>query len=196
MDVRRSTDRSGLDALDFAETLEAAQHGQEWALASLWRAFNPSVVRFLRARDPGAAEDIASETWIRVARSLRAFHGEAAEFRAWLFTIARRAGIDWQRRRARRPATVALDAVAEVGDQDDPADRAVEGEELERLLAVVARLPIDQADVVLLRVVAGLDVAAVATILGKRPGTVRVVQHRALRRLAEMLDAEAAREEA
>jgi RNA polymerase sigma-70 factor, ECF subfamily len=190
MDVRRSTDESRLLPLDFAETLEAAQRGQESALAGLWRAFNPPLLRFLRARDPVAAEDIASETWIRAGRSLRGFEGNDAEFRAWLFTIARRAAIDWQRRRARRPATVALDAVAEVADHDDPADRATGAEELERLLAVVARLPGDQADVVLLRVVGGLDVAAVGEILGKRPGTVRVMQHRALRRLAEMLDAE------
>jgi RNA polymerase sigma-70 factor (ECF subfamily) len=51
-------------------------------------------------------------------------------------------------------------------------------------------LPRDQAEVVLLRVVAGLDVAQVATITGKRPGTVRVVAHRALRRLARRLDAD------
>jgi RNA polymerase sigma-70 factor (ECF subfamily) len=196
MDVRRPTDRSCLDALDFVGTLEAAQRGQESALAALWRAFNPRLLRFLGARDPVAAEDIASETWIRAGRSLRAFEGNEAEFRAWLFTIARRAAIDWQRRRARRPATVALDAVAEIAHHDDPADRAAGGDELEQLLALVARLPTDQADVVLLRVVAGLDVAVVAEILRKRPGTVRVMQHRALRRLAEMLDAETPPQEA
>jgi RNA polymerase sigma-70 factor, ECF subfamily len=196
MDVPRSTGDSRLDAHDFVETLEAAQRGQEWALAATWRAFNPPLLRFLRARDPVAAEDIASETWIRAARSLGAFEGTEVEFRAWLFTIARRAAIDWQRRRARRPTTVALDNVAEVEHHDDPADRAAGGAELERLLAFVARLPADQAEVVLLRVIAGLDVAAVGEILGKRPGTVRVMQHRALRRLAEMLDAETPPEEA
>jgi RNA polymerase sigma-70 factor (ECF subfamily) len=194
MDVRRRTDESHLDALDFAGTLEAAQRGQDSALAALWRAFNPRLLGFLRVRDPVAAEDLASETWIRASRSLRAFEGNEAEFRAWLFTIGRRAAIDWQRRRARRPATVTLDAVAEVAHHDDPAERATGAEELEHLLALVARLPTEQADVVLLRVVAGLDVAAVAGIVGKRSGTVRVMQHRALRRLAEMLDAEAAPE--
>jgi RNA polymerase sigma-70 factor (ECF subfamily) len=189
MDVRSSTDESRL-ALDFTDTLEAAQRGREWALAALWRAFNPRVVRFLHGRDPVAAEDIASETWIRASRSLRAFEGNEAEFRGWLFTIARRTSIDWQRRRARRPSTVTLEAVAEVADHDDPADRAAGAQELERLLGLVARLPRDQTDVVLLRIVAGLDVGAVAEVMGKRAGTVRVIQHRALRRLAEMLEAE------
>jgi RNA polymerase sigma-70 factor (ECF subfamily) len=51
-------------------------------------------------------------------------------------------------------------------------------------------LPADQAEVVLLRVVGGLDVAVVAQLTGRRPGTVRVIQHRALKRLAKELDRE------
>jgi RNA polymerase sigma-70 factor (ECF subfamily) len=55
----------------------------------------------------------------------------------------------------------------------------------EAAAALAASLPADQADVVLLRVVAGLDVDQVAEILGKKAGTVRVLQHKAVRRLAE-----------
>jgi RNA polymerase sigma-70 factor (ECF subfamily) len=49
-------------------------------------------------------------------------------------------------------------------------------------------LPSDQADVVLLRVVSGLGTDEVATIMGKPTGTIRVLQHRALRNLAKLLD--------
>jgi len=56
---------------------------------------------------------------------------------------------------------------------------------------VVATLPPDQAEAVALRVVAGLDVDRVAEIMRKRPGTVRVLTHRGLRRLAERLGADA-----
>lgn len=52
---------------------------------------------------------------------------------------------------------------------------------------IVALLPADQADVILLRVVAGLSVEAVASIVGKRPGTVRVLQSRGLKRLQKYL---------
>jgi RNA polymerase sigma-70 factor (ECF subfamily) len=51
----------------------------------------------------------------------------------------------------------------------------------------VATLPADQAEAIVLRVVAGLEVQRVAEIMGKRPGTVRVLTHRGLRRLAERL---------
>ena len=59
----------------------------------------------------------------------------------------------------------------------------------EQAVALIGSLPVDQAEVLLLRVVADLDVATVAAILGKRPGAVRVLAHRGLRRLAERLDA-------
>jgi RNA polymerase sigma-70 factor (ECF subfamily) len=57
----------------------------------------------------------------------------------------------------------------------------------EDALARIASLPPAQAEVVLLRILGDLSVRDVAAIMGQRPGTVRVLQHRALRRLAEQL---------
>ena len=56
--------------------------------------------------------------------------------------------------------------------------------------ARIATLPSDQAEVLLLRVIADLSVQEVATIVGKRPGAVRALQLRALRRLARELSGE------
>jgi RNA polymerase sigma-70 factor (ECF subfamily) len=55
-------------------------------------------------------------------------------------------------------------------------------------LAAVAQLPPLQGEVILLRVLAGLDTDAVARIVDRSPGAVRVAAHRGLRRLAEILD--------
>jgi RNA polymerase sigma-70 factor (ECF subfamily) len=173
---------------DFPATLHAAQAGEEWAVAALWRDLNYRVVRFLSARVGNVAEDIASETWLAVARKLPDFSGGEIEFRAWVFTIARRRVIDWQRLQLRRPAMVdAPVALDRHSAHDDPADTAIEGIDSEAALALIARLPADQADVILLRVLAGLDVARVANIIGKRPGNVRVLQHRGLQRLRDLL---------
>ena len=76
---------------------------------------------------------------------------------------------------------------------DDAIGGDVEDEALASLGAawairlITASLTHDQAEVVLLRVIGDLDVEQVASIMGKRPGTVRVLQHRGLRRLAETL---------
>jgi len=170
---------------DFSSTLVAAREGAEWAVAALWTSLHAPLLRFLRGLNRDAAEDVESETWIRIARGLRGFEGGESDFRAWVFTIARNRMIDWCRQAERQRATpVAADEMAAMPDATDAAAAAVEELELEAALAVVRTLPRDQAEVILLRVLAGLDVARVAAIVGKRPGAVRVLQHRGLRRLA------------
>ncbi len=181
----------------FPGILTAAQDGGEWAVAVLYRWLHPAVVGYLRARAGDDAEDLASETWIAVARGLSNFSGDETAFRSWVFTIAHRRLIDHHRVSARRPRTRSLHPVEgeahegslELPADDDPAGEviaAVAGDEAVR--RIVKLLPPDQAEIVLLRVVAGLPVDEVAAITGRRAGTVRVLQHRALRRLAERLD--------
>jgi RNA polymerase sigma-70 factor (ECF subfamily) len=69
----------------------------------------------------------------------------------------------------------------------DAADLALEQIDTRSALSLVARLPAHQAEVVLLRVVAGLDNETVARLLGRSPGAVRVAAHRGLRRMAGIL---------
>jgi RNA polymerase sigma-70 factor, ECF subfamily len=154
----------------FQGILAAAQEGGEWAVAILYRWLHPAMVSYLRARAGDEAEDLASETWIAVARGLTRFSGDEAAFRSWVFTIAHRRVIDHHRATARRPRTKTLHATE--GDQRDGP----------------LVLPPDQAEIILLRVLAGLPTEDVAAITGRRPGTVRVLQHRALRRLADRLE--------
>jgi RNA polymerase sigma-70 factor (ECF subfamily) len=169
----------------FETTLAAAQAGAEWALAELYRDLHPRVLRYLRAQEPSEAEDLASEVWLDVARGLGRFEGEEQAFRAWAFTIARRRLVDLRRQRARRPAVpTSVERLIEGGGMGDVEEEAMTGLTTGAAIARIATLPPDQAEVVLLRVLAGLTVREVAGIMGKRPGTVRVLQHRALKRLA------------
>lgn len=173
---------------NFGDVLSAAKTGAEWALAALYRDLQPSLVRYLRAQAPVEAEDLASEVWLDAAAALGRFEGDEAAFRRWLFTIAHRRLIDFRRREVRRRAAQApLEVWAPPDDVGDPEAEAVAASERDAALALIAGLPADQAEVVLLRVITGLDVADVAAILGKKPGTVRVLQHRGLTRLSEEL---------
>jgi RNA polymerase sigma-70 factor, ECF subfamily len=172
----------------FEAVLDAAAAGDELAFGILWRDLQPGLLRYLEALAPGVAEDLASETWLGVVRGLGRFHGNESAFRAWVFTAARHRAIDRWRRKARRPdESVPLETLADLPAADDPAGAAIAAISSRAAVTMIATLPPDQADVVLLRVVAGLDVAEVAAITGKRPGNVRVLAHRALRRLAERL---------
>ena len=170
----------------FDAVLAAAQLGVDSAVAVLYRRFNPALVRYLGAGDAAVAEDLAAEVWLAAAPKLPAFCGGEAEFRAWLFTIARRRLIDHGRRVARHRSRTAGVAQLDRTVEPDPSDAVTEGLSARAAVArLVAGLPSDQAEVLLLRVVGGLDVTEVAAIMGRSPGWVRVSQHRALRRLAQ-----------
>ena len=172
----------------FEAVLDAAAGGDELAFRALWRDLQPALLRYLNAFAPGSGEDLASETWLRVVKGLAHFSGDERAFRGWVFTIARHRAVDrWRRRVRRRDELVPADALAELPAPDDPAGAAMDAISSRAAVALIATLPPDQAEVVLLRVVAGLEVAQVAAITGKRPGNVRVLTHRALRRLAERL---------
>ncbi len=175
----------------FAVLLADAQGGDEHAFGVLYRDLQPSVLRYLRVLAPEAAEDLAAETWLRVVGKLDRFRGAEPAFRAWVFLIARHRAIDWRRLAARRQTEpMPVEALVDQWAADDPAAYALEAISTQAAITLIASLPIDQAEVILLRVVAGLDVARVAELVGRRPGTVRVLAHRGLRRLAERLDAQ------
>ncbi|HEV2637515.1 MAG TPA: RNA polymerase sigma factor [Actinocrinis sp.] len=173
---------------DLDHALEQARLGCESGMAELWHALNPMVLRYLWVAVGQSAEDVASEAWLQAARDVRGFRGDAAGFRVWLFRVARHRALDELRRRGTRLEDPAGLATAEdLVAPDDPAGEAIERLATRRALRLIAGLPPDQAEAVLLRAVAGLDVAQTAEVLGKRPGAVRVAAMRGLRRLAATL---------
>lgn len=172
----------------FDEVLAAAQNGAQWALGALYEDLQPRLLRYLRVHEPRVAEDLAHDVWLGVALGIRRFSGGEDDFRAWLFTIARRRLLDLRRTDARR-RTFPMETRKLVpwGRVADAEEDALEVLGTELALSCIATVPPSQADVVLLRVLGGLSVAEVAKILGKRPGAVRVLQHRALKQLASIV---------
>jgi RNA polymerase sigma factor (sigma-70 family) len=173
----------------FDDVLSAAQAGAEWALGALYEDLQPRLLRYLRVHEPRVAEDLAHDVWLGVALGIRRFSGGEDDVRAWLFTIARRRLLDLRRRDARRQTfpmearrLVPWERVATVEEEE-----ALEVLGTELALSCIAMLPPSQVDVVLLRALGGLSIGEVAKTLGKRPGAVRVLQHRALRGLASIV---------
>lgn len=173
---------------DFAGVLADAQAGDDDQFAVLWRDANPALLRYLRVLAPENAEDIAAETWVHVVRGLPRFIGDESAWRAWLFTTARRRLIDQARLRKRHPAEPLEDvSAADMPHSPDAAQTALDNLATESAIALLSQLPTPQAEVILLRVVAGLDTDAVAELLDKTPGNVRVMAHRGLKKLEDLL---------
>lgn len=163
--------------------------GDEAGFAALWRSLHPALLRYLRVVAGEAADDVASETWLQAVRDLPGFVGDELAFRVWLFRVGRNRGIDEQRRARRRkedPSDTRY--VEEPASPWDAATVAIERSDTDWALRLIGSLPRDQAEAVMLRVVAGLDVAQTAQVLGKRPGAVRVAAMRGLRRLGEHVE--------
>jgi RNA polymerase sigma-70 factor (ECF subfamily) len=173
----------------FPTLVAAAREGDSRALTEVFRTYQPRLLRYLRAQERDMAEDLAADVWLAVSRGLGRFEGDEAGFRSWLFTIARHRLIEHRRRTARRRTDPVpdgeFDRAVERGWGGDPAWLVIEqlGAQ-ETVEAIVAGLPPEQAEAILLRVVGGLGVAEVARIMGRSPGNVRVLSHRALKRLA------------
>jgi RNA polymerase sigma-70 factor (ECF subfamily) len=155
----------------------------------VYRAVHPRLLGYVRTLvgDPDA-EDVASEAWLQIARDLDRFSGDADRFRGWAARIARNRALDHIRMRGRRPS-IGGDETELTGRaaESDTAGEAIEALATDRTLSLIARLPQDQAEAVVLRVVVGLDAKTAAETLGKRAGAVRTAAHRGLKRLAELL---------
>jgi len=172
---------------DLDAMVASACAGDETAFVLLFREVQPRLLRYLQTLSGSAAEDIAAETWLQVVRGLARFSGDGRSFRGWVFTIAHARMVDVWRAGGRRPETLA----GTVPDRASACDVPRDVEEIvstEAALSLLRELPEAQAQVLLLRVVAGLDVATTAEILGRTPNHVRVLAHRGLRALTSVLE--------
>lgn len=168
----------------------AAQNGDETAFQVVFRAVHPRLLGYVRSLvGDGDAEDVTSEAWLQIARDLGSFSGDADRFRGWSARIARNRALDHVRMRSRRPVAGGDDTqLTDRPAASDTAEEALEALDTSRTLAFISQLPRDYAEVVVLRVIMGLDAKRTAEVLGKSPGAVRTAAHRGLKQLTALLD--------
>ena len=164
--------------------LARARSGDEAGFLELWRSLQPRLLRYVRVLGCDDPDDVASETWLQVVRDLHKFNGDDHDFRRWLFAVGRNRAIDASRARLRRRVSPVADGLDSRPDGQMVEDQVLEGMSVRTAITMLAGLSQDQAEAVALRVIAGLDTPAVASILRKSPGAVRVALHRGLRALA------------
>lgn len=159
----------------------AARDGDPVAQAAFVRTTQAEVWRFVAALiDPGSADDLTQETYLRAFRALPAFEGRSSA-RTWLLGIARRACADHLRtviRRRRLDARLAVDAYTDL-PHPDPAQHLGAAD-------LLRRLPDDRRGAFVLTQVLGLSYAEAADIEGVPVGTIR---SRVARARAELIEA-------
>ena len=180
----------GVSDEELDEAVARLPLGDEWAFRTVYRAVHPPLVRYLSVLvGPEEAEDVASETWGQAFRDITRFSGDADGFRGWVTTIGRHRALDHLRARQRRPfADVDDTLLLELPCRTDVLEHALEGISTRTAVSLIASLPQDQAEAIMLRAVLGLDAKAAGEVLGKSAGAVRVAAHRGLRTLARILE--------
>ncbi len=170
----------------FDAILAAARTGAAWAWESLYRDLAGPVRGYLAGRGAPDPDDLASETFLAVARDIHRFSGDESDFRSWVFTIAHRRMQDAFRKRGREVATVDgeyAEARAEEEWLGNVETEAMNEMSMLEVGAIIRNLTKVQQDVLLLRVVGDLSVAEAASVLGKSEDAVKAIQSRALKSL-------------
>jgi RNA polymerase sigma factor (sigma-70 family) len=178
----------------FPEVLAAARLGAEWAWRALHRELGPPIVGYLRGRGAEAPEDLAAEVFLRLFRDLPRFEGGEAEFRSFAFTIAHHRLLDERRSRGRRhevPAGTARMEDAAGCPNGDAEAEAVESLRTQEIRRLIDGLSPDQREVLLLRIVGGLNAGEVAAATGRGAWAVRALQRRGLLALRKKISLQA-----
>lgn len=173
------------------ECVERAARGDATAIGDLYRRYAPAIFRYLfyRLGDRDVAEDLTSEVFVRALEALPRYRVRGRPFSAWLYRIARARVADHYRGRRRHPLVPLVpDTPADGADPDAQAESQLTAAALRR--AIVQLTPLQQ-QVVVLRFLEGLSHRAVAQIVGRSEGAVRVLQYRALAALRRLLEREA-----
>lgn len=176
------------DAQEERLLVDAAKAGDERALSELYQTYFPRVYRYILARtgSPHDAEDLAEEVFMRVLEAIERFQHREAPFSAWLFRIAHNAVISQRRKESARGKSGPLlegIPVSTAGPDELVEQRLI----LNEVMEAARKLPEAQRQVITLRFTAGLSVAETALAMGKGEGNVKVIQHKAIAKLREML---------
>ncbi len=166
--------------------VEQAKQGDAEAFGELYELHVDGVYRYLyhRVGRVEDVEDLTSQVFLKAWQGIRKYRAQGTPFGAWLLRIAHNTLVDYYRRRKKEVSLTDLDADTRVLDGTQQLEREIEHSQVRK---AILKLREDQQKVIVLRFVTGMSCAEVATVMGKREGTIRVMQHRALSALRSIL---------
>jgi RNA polymerase sigma-70 factor (ECF subfamily) len=170
------------------DLIERAIMGESSAFGSLYDKYQPNIYRFVlikvgRRED---AEDITHQAFLHAWQHIRTYTHRGFPFSSWLYRIARNKVIDHYRTRGREPYLEELDAESFVEETSLHVTLDVRMT-LARVHRALKHLKGDQQDVIVMRFVEDLSVKETAAALGKSEGAIKLIQHRAIKELKNVL---------
>ena len=179
----------GGDATGPWALVRAAQAGDMNAFSDLFDRYYDVVFRYVlfRMNDRTLAEDITQETFLRALRRITSVTYQGRDIGAWFVTIARNLIFDHVKSSRYRLESTTSDIIELSPSTHGPEQQVLDLATNEELLRCVRKLNADQQECISLRFLQGLSVAETAKIMDRNEGAVKALQHRAVRRLAQLL---------
>ncbi len=171
---------------ELKRNLQKAQNGDQEAFGAIYDHFADKIYRFIyfRVSNKEVAEDILSDTFVKAWQKINQINSAAA-LSAWIYQIAKNNIIDYYRL---KKDLVSLDEVEEILEVEiSPIDTMEVNLQQKKILKVLDQLSEDQRQVIAYRFFEDLSIEEIAYVMSKTQGAVRVLQHRAIARLKEIL---------
>jgi RNA polymerase sigma-70 factor (ECF subfamily) len=144
----------------------------------------------LRVGDRCVAEDLTSETFLRALRRISSVSYRGRDIGAWFVTIARNLVLDYVKSGRYRLEVASAEPREPPQSGHTPETAMLTGQTNDELMRCIRALGPDQRECVTLRFLSGLSVAEAAEVMGRGEGAIKALQHRAVRRLAQLLPAD------
>lgn len=172
---------------EFDRILIQAKAGSENALTILYNHYFERIYRFIfyRVSHKETAEDLTEDVFVKLFAKLKTLEQSAA-FEGWLFQIARNQVIDYYRKKKQ---TVSLEEIENTLEYESNIIETVNLQTEQKIfLKLLKKLSDEQQQVIKLKFIEDLDNAVIANMIGKSEGAIRVIQHRAIAKLKELID--------
>jgi len=171
------------------ELIKKAQNGEAQAFGLLYDIHVEAIYRFvyLKIGSKADAEDITQQVFLNAWQNIHRYRYQGFPFSSWLYKIAHNAVIDFYRSHNLR-ADIDLESAEEIiqeneAEQENKTDYNLD---LEKIKKAIRQLPADQQSIIIMRFVDDLPIKEIARILEKNEGTIRVIQHRALKQIKKI----------
>jgi len=167
------------DELRIVKLVDRAASGDLEAFGELYSEYLDRIYRYIfyRVRNTMIAEDITEEVFVKAWKSIYSCKGRGHTFLSWLYRIAHNQVVDNFRSRRKEDLSVETEELADVSVIETGVEANLEWQEV---LGLIAALPQNQAQVITMKFIEGLDNCEIGRIMGKSQGAVRILQMRAL----------------
>lgn len=175
-------------------TVDLARTGNATAFNDIYRELSPAVLGYLRGKGVDDPEAVTNDVFLAALPQLTTFTGGVADLRRFIFTIAHARMVDDTRRTVRRGPTEEYEQTRDVRVSESAEEEALRSLDSNRLDELLKKLSPEHREVIMLRLIADLSLAQVATVMGKSQGSVKQLQRRGLIALKTLIEANEGRQ--